>query len=453
MDRRKFLGGMGAGTGLAVGGGSLIELLEAFGGGRAGKKSPVTFNTNKGGTITFLGSTSYVPVADQLLNKEVKKWSSQHKGWDVVLDLVSGDSLQVKISSALESRSGPDVLGLGKGSAWLYEASLIDHGSIVKRVEKANGSFYPYMVAYNKVRGVWRAVPSSVSVSAWTYRKDIWGLVGKADFVNTYADLLKYGKQLVAMPKGLPVGVALGNASGDSQAAWYPVLWGFGGQEVDKDGKSVAIQSDATRNALEWAAELYNSNAILQKCLAWASGASNNLAWNAETISATTNGPSIYTDSLPGGPSANPTLAQNTGVQIGIAGPKRRVTIQGGGSWAITKWSKNQNAAGEVIEWLMQKENFADWISNDEGTVSYPGPLLNGLAVWKKDPALSNYNKSSASSLWPGWPAPPNRAAQNVYNQFVIVNMFAQAVQNPNNIKSIMSTAAQQLQQTYGAPS
>lgn len=453
MDRRRFLTNTGKFAAAAVAAPSLMQTLAARGGGTANNPSSLKVNFNKGGTITILSSFAFVPVADQVHQTQMDAWASQHKGWKVVQDLVSGDVLQEKITAVVEAGSGPDVLGLSQNQPLLYAGSLADHTSYVKEIIKKNGPFYDYVKANSVVNGKWKLVPTNVSPSTWVYRKDLWTLVGKPDFVTTYADMLKYGSQLVKQPKGLPVGIALGNASGDSQGSWYPVLWSFGGQEVEKDGKTVAIESNKTRAALEWAVEMYNSGALWQKVVAWASGASNNLAWAGETISATTNGSSIYVNSKAGGPNANPPEYAATGAIAVIHGPKRGVALQSGGGYGITSWSKNKNAAGELLAYLMHKDNYTEWVSKDGGALFYPGHFLDDLPLWKQNPVLDAFNKSCAFSLWPGWPGPPNRASANVYDQYLIVQMFARAVQDPKNLKNIMSSTAQQLTQIYNRPS
>lgn len=451
MDRRRFLTNTGKVAAAAVAAPTLMQVLASCGGGSANNPSSVKVHYNKGGTITVLNSFAFVPAADQVHQRQMDAWAKQHRGWSVVQDLVSSDVLQEKITAVVEAASGPDLIGLTQNQPLLYASALADHTAYVQEIIKANGPFYDWVAANNVTGGKWKSVPTYASPATWVYRKDLWGLVGRPGFVTTYAEMLEYGSALVKGPRGLPIGVPLGNAPGDSES-WYPILWNFGGQEVEKDGKTVAINSSKTRAALEWAVEMYDSGALLQNVVAWASGSSNNLAWAAETISATTNGSSIYVDSKAGEPDANPAEYAATGAVPVIRGPERGVGLQGSGGFGITTWSKNPGAAGELLAYLMHKDNYKEWVGQDGGALFYPGHLLDDLPLWTQNPVLDAFNKSCALSLWPGWPGPASRASANVLDQYLVVQMFAQAVQNPKNLKSIMSSTEQQLQTIYNQP-
>ena len=50
-----------------------------------------------------------------------------------------------------------------------------------------------------------------------------------------------------------PISQTDGHAYGDSLTMWNPVLWSYGAKEVNADGKTVAINSAETRNAIKWA--------------------------------------------------------------------------------------------------------------------------------------------------------------------------------------------------------
>src|SRR5205814_728773 len=53
-----------------------------------------------------------------------------------------------------------------------------------------------------------------------------------------------------------------------------PVLWSFGGMEVDKDGKTVKINSDGTAQTIEWYKKMFK-DCMEPEVLSW-SDASNN---------------------------------------------------------------------------------------------------------------------------------------------------------------------------------
>lgn len=449
MDRRRFLKRAGLASAALAGAPTLMQLLESCGGGTASQEVTGSFNVLKGGQLTYLAGQSFVPAADKKMGDLINSWASQHKGWSVQYQTLGTVAMDTKVPAVFAAKSGPDLIGLGFNQAWEYAASCVDVGSAVKAIEKHNGPFYQAMVDTNKVHGVWRAVPLSEVGVAWIYRTDLWSKVGKPNFVSTYADMLKYGTQLVK-ETNIPMGFTLGHASGDASNTWYPVLWGFGAKEVEKDGTTVALDSKETQQAVEWAIEMWNSGAESHDTLSW-TDSDNNLAWASHSISATGNGDSIYINSLPGGSQADPFLAKNSTAQAVIEGPaKVKSSNPSTGSIAVTKWSKNPGAAMELIQYLMQRKNFEQWMEAGGGYNSYPGGFMDDSPVWKQNPVLKQFNDSVKFGRWVGWPGPPSRAASLVETRFYIVDMFHQAVLNPKNAKSIIKTTAQQLDTVYG---
>src|SRR5438128_5779860 len=68
--------------------------------------------------------------------------------------------------------------------------------------------------------------------------------------------------------KGNPIGIAINQKSNDANNTWTGVLWSHGGSVVAQDGKTVALDSPATREMLTYAIELYNktmTNEVLSR--------------------------------------------------------------------------------------------------------------------------------------------------------------------------------------------
>src|SRR5216683_520258 len=99
------------------------------------------------------------------------------------------------------------------------------------------------------------------------------------------------GDQLQLKTTGKPISQTDGHAYGDSLTMWNPVLWGFGGKEVTADGKTVAINSKETRDAMKWAQGAVQAGLVVHP--EWLDP-DNNQAYHANRISGTLNGASIY---------------------------------------------------------------------------------------------------------------------------------------------------------------
>ncbi|PYM69867.1 MAG: hypothetical protein DME03_21820, partial [Candidatus Rokuibacteriota bacterium] len=88
---------------------------------------------------------------------------------------------------------------------------------------------------------------------------------------DTWEDLYTVGKELKKM--GHPVGIPI-SQNYDTISTGGPVLWSFGGLEVDKDGKTVKINSPQTAQMIEWYKKMFR-DCMEPEVLSW-DDASNN---------------------------------------------------------------------------------------------------------------------------------------------------------------------------------
>ena len=69
------------------------------------------------------------------------------------------------------------------------------------------------------------------------------------------------GKKLKA--KGRPIGQTLGHTFGDAPTFTYPLMWSFGGSEVDKSGK-VAVNSKETIESVKFMTGVLEGRAAMK---------------------------------------------------------------------------------------------------------------------------------------------------------------------------------------------
>src|SRR5919106_214211 len=103
-----------------------------------------------------------------------------------------------------------------------------------------------------------------------TYREDLFKKAS-LKVPDTWEDLYVAGKELKKM--GHPVGVPI-SQNYDSISTAGPVLWSFGGMEIDKDGKTVRINSPATEQMLEWYQKMYR-DCMEPEVLSWTDSSNN----------------------------------------------------------------------------------------------------------------------------------------------------------------------------------
>lgn len=448
--RRDFLKKTVWASAALAGGPTLMQVLEACGGGSASNPNPeATVNFSGGGEIHLMQWTHFIPEADAKFKELTARWAAQHTGWKVVVDIVASNDLQTKTSAAVLANAGPDIIQMEYNWPWLYENACVDVSDIATSIQGKVGKFYDSIANQAIVKGKWRAVPFAYTPNGWIYRKDLWGAVGKPNFVDNHDDMLKYGV-MVKAASGKPIGEALGHAYGDATTMWYSTMWNYGGQEVAKDGKTVAINSKETQTAMEWAAEMWRT-ALDPSGLAW-DDSSNNKAFAAKTISATLNGASIYINMLPGHSLQDADLLSKTSAAVPIKGPKAQSTIHLSFAHAIMKWTKNVGACKDLVSYLMSKDVWGEWLTAGNGYNGFPNGALDSHPVWSKDPVIKQFNDAVKLARWPGWPGPPSKQSSKVQTSYMVVDMFAKAVQDPSNIKKILADTEGQLTAVYSQP-
>lgn len=405
----------------------------------AGGAQPTVSTRRYTGSLQLLQWSSFVPAADAEIQRQAAEWGKQH-GVQVAIETVNGNDLQTKTSAAVQSKSGPDIIQMQYNWPWLYDEQCVDVSQVYNDLGKQLGGYHQVMEAYCKVNDTPKAIPYAIVSNAWVYRDDWFKAIGAA-LPTTFQELHDTGKQLKA--KNQPMGQALGHAYGDANTMWYGFLWGYGGKEVEQDGKTVAINSPETLAAVEAAVALYQ-DAFDPGVLSW-DDSSNNRAFLGGQISATLNGASIYITAK----QQSPDLAKNIAHGLPLKGPKDQGVIHLNLSHAVMAYSQNQDAAQDFLYWLMQPAQYNRWLQVSGGYNVGVLHAYDNNPIWEQEPVLAPYRDSVKFGRWPGWPGQPNLAASEALARYLIVDMFAKACQGTAPKDAIAATEAA-LKQIYG---
>ena len=235
--------------------------------------------------LHYLQWSSFIPDADTDIKRQAEEFTKA-SGVEVNVELINQNDMTPRLTAAIESGKGADVVLLINNQSHLFVNGLADHDALL--TELGGDGLYEWAKGAVVVDGTARAVPLFNIGNAIVYRKDIFDEHGLSA-PNTWDDYLKVGTTL--KNNNWPIGQTLGHTFGDAPSFAYPALWSFGGMEVDESGK-VVVNSAETRQALEFMREFWEA-ACDPGGLAW-DDTSNNRAFLGQTISATLNGASIY---------------------------------------------------------------------------------------------------------------------------------------------------------------
>lgn len=391
-------------------------------------------------TLHVLEWSSFVAAANTIRDQQGEEFGKQ-AGVKVTIEHINANDLPARATAAIEGRKGPDILQLLNNYPHLYAGGLEDHGKLAAEV--GGDTFYPFSVDAVKVDGVMRGVPYFFGSGANTYRKDIFKKAGIDKLPDTWEEHLATGKKLKKM--GMPIGQTLGHTFGDAPGFAYPLLWSFGGMEVDEKGK-VALNSKETMTAAEFVKDFWFA-ACDEGGLAW-DDSSNNRAFIAETIGCTLNGASIYFLARYSPEKAPKGLADTIGHFLMPKGPAGRFHTVGTFSHCITSYSENKEIARDYIKFCHQKNVYEKFFTANKGYVNGALPEWQQHSMWDEDPAVTVFREVPKYGRNAGYKGPYNRQSAEVWAKYIIVDLFAKVVKGEPP-KSAIAWAEQELKNVY----
>src|SRR4030081_1580668 len=112
IDRRRCVQLSGAGT-LAAGSGGLAAILAS---GRAPAYA-------QGTSVHWLRWADFVPASDQLLKGAITEQCQKDLGMKLTVETINANEIQARITSSIQSGSGPDIFNVLNNWPQLYAGS------------------------------------------------------------------------------------------------------------------------------------------------------------------------------------------------------------------------------------------------------------------------------------------------------------------------------------------
>ena len=418
--------------------GAVVLVYGGFGAKSAVAGAPKFRGKELKGTLRILQWSHFVPAYDQWFDNQYTKRWGQANDTDVIVDHVNQADLPGRVAAEAAAGKGHDMVAL-LAPAPQYEDRVIDHKEIVQEVRHKRGKMADvcFRSAYNPKTKKFHGFPDSYAPDPINYRTDLWGQVGSKP--TSWDRVLKAAPKLRAMNH--PIGIGMSNEL-DSNMALIALLQCFGAF-IQTRHAQVAINSKHTVEALKFMRNLYK-HGMTNEIFAW-TASSNNQGYLACRLSLAVNARSIIRSAE----DQNPSLAKNTGLAAIPRGPVQRLGLEHiMGVYTIWKFSKNKSLAKRFIADL--EINYAQAFTHSK---YYNFPAFRG--------AVHNYNKILASDPHTpkgkyvllgriaskyttnvGHPGFANAAVDEVWNKYLIPQMFAEVAQD----KSSAADAARSMQ-------
>jgi multiple sugar transport system substrate-binding protein len=368
--------------------------------------------------VSYLCWNNFAPASDKKL-AEIGQRFTKDTGIKLKIDHIAHPQQPAKYASEVQTQAGHDLVEMRMHFPWLYEPQLVDLGDVVAELEKKYGPAIASARECANVHGVWRAVPQYHGMFVAAYREDLFKKAG-LKVPDTWEDLYVVGKELKKM--GNPVGIPI-SQNYDSISTAGPVLWAFGGLEVDKDGKTVRINSPQTEHMVEWFKKMFR-DCMEPEVLSW-TDASNNESLQQGKAGWIHNPVSAY---IVAKQKKLPT-ADLINHHRSLAGPGGRHETDFPRHIGIWKFSKNVEPAKEWIRYLLGKREVYDEYIMSGDAFNLPAyERLREHPVLKTDAKYASLSGEGVQYHAYGWPAPPSDKVQLITNSYILPNMLAKAV-------------------------
>ena len=106
----------------------------------------------QGTRLHILRWVDFIPACDVELKKQAGE-AGKALGAEVVFEFINANDLQPRITAAIQSQSGPDVIHMLHNWPHLYENGLVDVTDVAEWQAKEQGGFYGQSEQYAKVSG------------------------------------------------------------------------------------------------------------------------------------------------------------------------------------------------------------------------------------------------------------------------------------------------------------
>ncbi len=409
--------------------GAIVLLYGGIGAKSAAAGVPKYAHRQLAGELRILQWSHFVPAYDKWFDDTyVKQWGERNDV-DVKVDHINLAELPARAAAEVASQSGHDLFQFLSPPA-AFEDQVIKLNDVVQEVTRKVGRIgrVGFRSAYNPRTKKYFGFPDNYVPDPVHWRRDFWAQTGKAP--NTWEDIRQSAGKLREI--GHPVGIGMSNEL-DSNMAMIALMQCYGAYIQNREHR-VVINSKQTRNALKVMRDIYRRG-MTNEVFAW-TAASNNQAFIAGRLSLALNAISIARSlELANSPFSNDTMITPI-----PRGPVQRLGLEHVmGVYVIWKFARNKANAKKFL--VDMQTNYTPHFINS-GFYNFPGwpggvkggfKRIRRLAAQDKHRPLGKYTilatiaeKYTANVGHPGF---SNAAIDEVFNKFLIPQMFAEVAQ------------------------
>jgi multiple sugar transport system substrate-binding protein len=440
LSRRELLQRAGVGAAaVGLGGSAGAEKAFAFYG-------PLRFKHRQfSKELKILQWVHFVPDYDTWLDKTwIPAWE-QKNDTEVTIDHVNNTELPARAAAEVAAQSGHDLFMFLNPRADL-EDQVVNHADIVQEVQQKVGKISQLgrLSTYNPRTKRYHGFSDNFVPDPVVWRHDLWNDIGESP--ATWEHVRKAAPKLRA--RGNPIGIGMSNEL-DSDMALIAMLQCYGGF-IQNQQAQPTINSKGTVEALKVMRDIYK-NGMTNEIFGWNPASNNQFLYSGKgslilnAISATRTPEDLK---LP--------FADDLWLWPIPKGPHMRMGLEHVmGVYVIWKFAKNKGPAKRYLADMAI--NYQQHFTNSKfyNFPTFPGAVKNiqrQLAQDKHKP-LGKYTilgkiaqKYTANVGYPGY---SNAAVSEIFNTFLIPQMFAEVAQDRMSPADAARSAQNQFKVIY----
>lgn len=382
----------------------------------------------------------YSKGTNALFKAQVLEWAQQ-KGVDIEYQQAEPTVMTPRTDAALESKTLPDLIYMADDRAAKVRRAgqALDVTDFVAELNKTMGGYLPSALAGVTVNGKQYGIPMALVSEEFYVRKDILDKTG-LKYPETWDDAFALARKANNPPTLWGTGHQVG-PSDDTEHHVMDMIWGYGGSVWSPDGKTIVLDSPATRQVLTilksyWDEGLWPKDAV-----------TGDNAWN-NTLYQTKKVAWIYnTGSVVAWMRTNdPDLLKNTVLGPPPAGPKGRFGFGIGEPIVIPSYGKNIALVKDLIRYLCAQPQYEAVMQEMSG---FRAPVFKDsaqMAMWK-DPTNKTIMDVAAYTYPPGYPGPITNAALQTHGELVLAKMVGRVLADNWTPDRAIAEAVQKIQQ------
>ncbi|MGE0764844.1 MAG: ABC transporter substrate-binding protein [Hyphomicrobiaceae bacterium] len=411
------------------------------------------------GSLTMGIWDHWVPAANPVLKSIVGEWAEKNKV-DVTVDFIASAGNKMILTQAAEAQAGAghDLLAFDQWNAHRHGDKLTPVNDVVDGLIKKYGPVSKAVEYLGKSEGKWLGVPmawgsaplptvarislikkfTGEDVTEW-YPASNTKTKGAADW--TYDKFLTMAEK--CHKAGFTFGLGCGSNSTDANQTWGATFGAFGAHLVDAKG-NITVDSDPVREVLDYVKRMVP---FLPSTTISFDDASNNKIFVGDKSALIWNPPSAWAVAKRDAPE----IAKDVWHFPNPKGKMGRLVPHRPYFWGIWQWSKNKQAAKDLMVHLSQREIVAKLSVPAAGYDIPPFLSMADLPVWAdtEPPKGTIYNyplrpHHEGEYYIVGSSGTPEMGEQ-IWNQYVIPQMVARMVSG-NSAKETIDWAQKEIE-------